>query len=45
MKKIYLRIEETANKISSTEFLLLHKHSNESQINAFYKYSNIVFLC
>lgn len=44
MQKIYLSIEET-NKISSTEFLLLHKHSSESWINAFYKYTNTVFLC
>lgn len=30
MQKIYLGTEETTNKISSTEFLLLYKHSNKS---------------
>lgn len=29
MQKNYLSIEKTAKKISSTEFLLLPKHSNE----------------
>lgn len=28
MQKIYLSIEETTNKINSTEFLLLHKVMN-----------------
>lgn len=30
MQKMYLTIEEITNKMNSTEFMLLHKQSNES---------------